>query len=204
MRDAGKYVWFGDSDPNPKGAVFDDGFFGRILTDLRFVSLDLLNFGFDERQSRAFILLHVLRSLWDKAKDRFRVAKAAGGNPEPPVFVVIDEAHNLIGEDGDASPIRDIIETIAAEGRKFGLFLLLLTQRPDKINRRVFSECENFVVMRSTPQVAEHFRSALAINDPLVEADSIRKLERGQAIFYGKCTEEKPMHVAAGFRRTIT
>jgi len=203
-REAGKYVWFGDKDPNPKGVVFDDAFLDNVMKNRRFTSLDLLNFRFDERQSRAFIMLHVLRSLWDAAKDRFRIAKVAGNEPEPPVFIVIDEAHNLVGEESETNPIRDIVETIAAEGRKFNLFLMLLTQRPDKINRRILSECENFVVMRSTPQVADHFRSSLGIKDSMVTADMIRNLKRGEALFYGKFTSEAATHIATGFRRTPT
>ena len=203
-RGAGTYVWFGPKDPGPKGEVLDDDMFEKMLAGRRFTGLDLLNFTFGERQSRAFIMLHVLRSLWDRAKERFRAAKAKGAKAEPPVFIVIDEAHNLVGEDGGTSPIRDIVETIAAEGRKFNLFLVLLTQRPDKIARRVFSECENFVLMRSTPQVVDHFRQSLGIGAALIPDDTVRKLPWGQAIFYGKFTDEKAKHVAVGVKRTTT
>ena len=42
----------------------------------------------------------------------------------------------------------DAFGKIAAEGRKYGLFLILLTQRPDKINASVLLECHNFAIMK--------------------------------------------------------
>jgi DNA helicase HerA-like ATPase len=66
-------------------------------------------------------------------------------------FQVVDEAHNLLPKETDklaAKALLDQFRTIAAEGRKYGLFLILCTQRPDKIDELVISECENQAVMR--------------------------------------------------------
>src|SRR5690625_4877787 len=68
-----------------------------------------------------------------------------------PVLVVIDEAHNV----GPAQPSDELSELsaaslaqIAAEGRKFGLYLLLATQRPHKLEENVLSQCDNLMLMR--------------------------------------------------------
>lgn len=67
------------------------------------------------------------------------------------VSVVIDEAHNVCPPDA-ATPLEHAVTEltlwIAAEGRKFGLYLLLSTQRPQKIHRNVLSQCDNLLLMR--------------------------------------------------------
>ena len=68
-----------------------------------------------------------------------------------PVLIVIDEAHNVCpASPGD--PVTALATThairIAAEGRKFGLYLLVSTQRPQKIHENVLTQCDNLLLMR--------------------------------------------------------
>ncbi len=68
-----------------------------------------------------------------------------------PTFVVVDEAHNLIPANprGKAeAALRELFRTIVAEGRKYGLFLIVVSQQPDKLDPLVISQCENKVVMK--------------------------------------------------------
>ena len=67
------------------------------------------------------------------------------------MLIVIDEAHNVCPA-GPPNPLlamaaADAIR-IAAEGRKFGLYLLASTQRPQKIAENVLSQADNLVLMR--------------------------------------------------------
>ena len=67
------------------------------------------------------------------------------------VLIVMDEAHNVCPPDAVTSLGRAVTEHavwIAAEGRKFGLHLLLATQRPQKIHPNVLSQCDNLLLMR--------------------------------------------------------
>ena len=74
---------------------------------------------------------------------------AVTGGLQFPIFVVLEEAHNFAPADqGGFSS--GIIERIAAEGRKFGIFLLVITQRPNKINSNVLSQCNSQIIMRLT------------------------------------------------------
>jgi uncharacterized protein len=66
-------------------------------------------------------------------------------------LIVVDEAHNVCpAEPGDAltrlSTERAV--QIAAEGRKYGLYLLTATQRPHKVHENVVSQCDNLLLMR--------------------------------------------------------
>jgi DNA helicase HerA-like ATPase len=68
-----------------------------------------------------------------------------------PCLVVIDEAHNVCpGKPADAviALATNFAALIAAEGRKFGLYLLTSTQRPQKVNEEVLSQCDNLLLMR--------------------------------------------------------
>jgi len=68
-----------------------------------------------------------------------------------PVLIVIDEAHNVCPqepEDNLTAMTADYGIRIAGEGRKFGLYLLLASQRPAKIHTNVLSQCDNLILMR--------------------------------------------------------
>lgn len=68
-------------------------------------------------------------------------------------IILIDEAHNFAPE-GTLGDERAglTIRRIAAEGRKYGLWLLLASQRPQKLNANVISQCDNLIVMRLSSQ----------------------------------------------------
>jgi DNA helicase HerA-like ATPase len=70
-----------------------------------------------------------------------------------PTFLVIDEAHNiapLSRKTPAAERLAADIVRIAAEGRKFGLYLIVVTQRPRKLDPSILSECDGLFLMRMT------------------------------------------------------
>jgi DNA helicase HerA-like ATPase len=90
-------------------------------------------------QERSVAALALLDHLWERREDR------------QPVLVVVDEAHNLCTPDPvDAlqAAVTERLVQIAAEGRKYGLWLMLSTQQPHKIHPNVLSQCDNLVLMR--------------------------------------------------------
>ena len=81
----------------------------------------------------------VLGSLWRTRRSR------------QPVLVVIDEAHNICAASPDSELGRVTTARaiqIAAEGRKYGLYLFVATQHPDKVHANVVTQCDNLVLMR--------------------------------------------------------
>jgi DNA helicase HerA-like ATPase len=95
--------------------------------------------GFEHRAEPKVAALAVLEHLWARREER------------RPVLIVIDEAHNLCSPNPETAVERALTEQlvqIAAEGRKFGLWLLLSTQRPTKIHPNVLSQCDNLALMR--------------------------------------------------------
>jgi uncharacterized protein len=68
-----------------------------------------------------------------------------------PCLIVIDEAHNVCPSkpaDAVTTLATNYAALIAAEGRKFGLYMLTSTQRPEKVNDEVLSQCDNLLLMR--------------------------------------------------------
>ena len=78
-----------------------------------------------------------------------------------PVNLVLEEAHRYIGENQYRSFLKanTIFESIAKEGRKFGLFLMISSQRPSELSKTVLSQCSNFIVHRiQNPEDLAHIR----------------------------------------------
>ncbi len=69
----------------------------------------------------------------------------------PPFFLVIEEAHNFVPEKGfSEAKSSKIIKTIASEGRKFGLGLCVVSQRPAIVQKTVLSQCTTQVILKIT------------------------------------------------------
>lgn len=78
-----------------------------------------------------------------------------------PVNLVLEEAHRYIAErpSGHAIDATRIFERAAKEGRKYGLFLMVASQRPSELSKTVLSQCSNFVVHRiQNPDDLLHIR----------------------------------------------
>ncbi|HEU4449330.1 MAG TPA: ATP-binding protein [Gaiellaceae bacterium] len=93
----------------------------------------------ETRQEQALAAATVLGELWQRRGRR------------EAVLIVVDEAHNVCpGRPGD--PLTAIATEhavrIAGEGRKFGLYLLIASQRPQKVHENVLSQCDNLMLMR--------------------------------------------------------
>ncbi len=67
----------------------------------------------------------------------------------PPLFLVIEEAHNYAPQQGAAACSR-ILKNIASEGRKFGLGLCCVTQRAARIDKSVLSQCNTQLILQVT------------------------------------------------------
>ena len=81
--------------------------------------------GYDRHEEQLTVALAVLDDLWARRAER------------RPLLLVVDEAHNLCPPDPETPlgvAVRDRLIQIAAEGRKYGLWLLLSTQRPSKVH----------------------------------------------------------------------
>jgi len=70
-------------------------------------------------------------------------------NAIPPMLIVTEEAHNYCPQQGSTAASK-IMRTIASEGRKFGLGLVIITQRAAKVDKNVLSQCNTQVILKIT------------------------------------------------------
>tara|TARA_R110002110_G_scaffold107589_2_gene269102 strand:- start:1340 stop:3361 length:2022 start_codon:yes stop_codon:yes gene_type:complete len=84
------------------------------------------------------------------ARMAFRLLRLAEPRNRFPVHLLLEEAHRYIAETPSRYAIdaSRIYERIAKEGRKYGLFLLVASQRPSELSKTVLSQCSNFVIHR--------------------------------------------------------
>ena len=144
---------------------------------LRPMNLSVIDLAGVDNWIAEFVVDKVLREAW---------SKAAGEGLPHPVFFVLEEAHNFVpGGQGARSQAANIIKRISSEGRKFGLFLVLVTQRPYRIHQDTLSQCNSQIIMRLTnPQDQQAIRtSSESISEGLL-AD-LPGLNVGEAVVLG-------------------
>ncbi|MDN5358499.1 MAG: hypothetical protein PWP76_342 [Candidatus Diapherotrites archaeon] len=105
----------------------------------------------------------------------------------PPTLVIVEEAHNFVPSERSREdvPARGVIETIAREGRKFGVGLCLISQRPVKLSSTALSQCNTHIIMRMTnPYDLNHVAESSEGIDSRSER-MITNLRPGEAIIVG-------------------
>jgi DNA helicase HerA-like ATPase len=128
--------------------------------------------------------------------------RSAGQFPWP-VFVVVEEAHRFVPARSQErrTMSSSIIRTIAAEGRKFGVFLILVTQRPSRIDPDALSQCNSQIILRITNP---HDQRAVAEASERLGAelmDDLPGLNVGEAVIVGELTR---VPVVVKVRRRVT
>jgi len=95
--------------------------------------------GFDHPRESLVVAMELLDSLWARRERH------------DPVLVVIDEAHNICPSN-PSDPLSEATTSrviqLANEGRKYGIWLLLCSQRPSRIHESVLAQCDNLALMR--------------------------------------------------------
>lgn len=92
-----------------------------------------------------------------------------------PIHLVLEEAHRYAAEKSTTSAIdaSRVFERVAKEGRKYGLFLILASQRPSELSATVLSQCSNYVVHRiQNPDDLQHIRQMT----PFISDNVLRRL----------------------------
>ena len=119
-----------------------------------------------------------------------RESLAAKWRFKHPWVLVLEEAHNYArpiraDEDRGHKLARLAYERIAKEGRKFGLSLIIASQRPSEISPTIISQCANFVSHRlQNPDDIEHFRRIIPLQARRL-LDQVSTLASGEAIVFG-------------------
>lgn len=109
------------------------------------------------------------------------------GTNDTPFMLVYEEAHKYVPKNNESKykNTRIAVERVAKEGRKYGLSLMVVSQRPSELSTTVFSQCNNFVVMRLTNPEDQSFVRRLLPEAVVSYGDSLSSLEQKEALLVG-------------------
>lgn len=142
----------------------------------------IINFvleGIDDRFSKAIVKVY--------SRLLFNFIKGLPNRGSMPIHIMLEEAHRYVQKDKDTDILGyNIFERIAKEGRKFGVIMDLITQRPTELSENVISQCSNFLIFKiNHPSDLEYIEKIV----PNVSTDVIEKqksLQSGTCVAFGK------------------
>jgi len=143
--------------------------------------LSVIYLGGYDHITQSTIVAVVLKNLFDH--------RASMKNTIPPVFVVIEEAHNFIpsrGEGQAETPSVEVIRKVITEGRKFGVGLLLVSQRPSRLDETTLSQCNTFLVFRLVNPRDQSFVEKVMENLSKADSRMLPGFGPGQGIVSGQ------------------
>ncbi len=107
------------------------------------------------------------------------------GGRERPILVVLEEAHAYLGQDDSGAAAR-MVRRIAREGRKYGIGLLIVSQRPSELDSTILSQCGSLFALRLTNS-QDRARITAAAPDNLEGLFSLLPILRtGEAVMVGE------------------
>jgi len=118
----------------------------------------------------------------------FDYAIWARNEPQRPILLVCEEAHRYVpnSTSGGGQSVRKILERIAKEGRKYGVSLGLITQRPSDLAEGVLSQCGTIIAMRLNNDRDQQFVKAAMPEGARGFLDSIPALRNRECIICGE------------------
>lgn len=107
-----------------------------------------------------------------------------------PLNLICDEAHNYIpsetfGLGASQRRLLDVFETIAKEGRKFGVSLTVISQRPSELNRTILSQCANYIVLKLTNEEDKQIIRGVLPEGGRAALNSVSLFQPGECLAIG-------------------
>lgn len=132
----------------------------------------------------------ISRLVFDFAFHYSKLQHNIGKLNDVPFLIVCEEAHNYIPKNGgaDYSASKKSLERIAKEGRKYGLSLMVVSQRPSEVSDTIFAQCNNFISLRLTNMTDQSYIKNLLPNNSNAIADILPILAPGECLVVGDAT----------------
>ena len=103
-----------------------------------------------------------------------------------PIVIVLEEAQNYIAEN-KYSVAKTVFERIAREGRKYGISLIVSSQRPSELSKTVLSQCNSFIIHRlQNPEDQKYIRGLVSSANADI-LDQLPVIPQQHAIITGDC-----------------
>lgn len=156
-------------------------FIRKLMTSMDGHKSQIINFNIshvDDRLAKAItkIISRILFSFSVEAKERAKI----------PFHIIIEEAHRYVQNDTDTEILGyNIFDRITKEGRKYGVILGLITQRPSELSETSISQCSNFIILRTLhPKDLNFIREMVpSVSTEIIE--QLKTLQSGTGIAFG-------------------
>lgn len=103
-----------------------------------------------------------------------------------PIHLILEEAHRYVQNDNDTSVLGyNIFDRITKEGRKYGVILGFVTQRPSELSKTALSQCSNFIVYRMYHPEDIKIIADVTANVSKENIEKIKTLSSGTAMVFG-------------------
>ena len=154
----------------------------RILDSIKLNHVNVIDLGDLDEEAADVVVSHTLREILQARKDY----KIKGEGLKFPIFLVLEEAHILAPSEINTLS-KYWIGRIAREGRKFGIGLCLVSQRPKRLSSDALSQCNNMIILKLVePSDQRHVQqSSEALSEELLE--QLPSLNVGEAVIIGPC-----------------
>lgn len=157
------------------------GYIARLLTTVDGKKAQIVNFNINYVNDRmAKVLTKILsKMLFDFATNNTRRGTI-------PFHIIVEEAHRYVQNDKDVELLGyNIFDRITKEGRKYGVILGLITQRPSELSETSVSQCSNFIILRTLHPKDLKYIEQMVPNITEEIVNNLKTLQPGHAIAFG-------------------
>ena len=151
-----------------------------FLTDTK-EPVQILNINFDSIDER---LAKSLTKIYSKFFWKYAVELEE--RAEHPIQIIVEEAHRYVQNDKDIEILGyNIFDRITKEGRKYGVLLGLITQRPSELSATALSQCSNFIIFRLYHPDDLEIINKISTNVDAEILEKLKTLRPGTALCFG-------------------
>ena len=156
-------------------------YISKIMTSSDGRKAQIVNFNINYVDDRfAKVLVKLL------SKAIFNLSVNAVNRASSAFHIIIEEAHRYVQDDTDTRLFGyNIFDRIAKEGRKYGVLLGLVTQRPSEISETSISQCSNFLIFRTMHAKDLHYLETMMPNATEDTMNLIKTLQPGTCMTFG-------------------
>ncbi len=129
----------------------------------------------------------IISSVIARTLFNFKVWETADERENNPILLVCEEAHRYVPNRGEAQyqAAQEAIKRIAKEGRKYGLSLMLVSQRPSELESTVLSQSNSWIVLRLTNETDREYVKGILPDSLTGLTKNLSGLRKREAIFVG-------------------
>ncbi len=161
--------------------VTKEQYLRKLITSIDGGNAQVVNFNInyiDDRFAKTITKIY--------AKLMYDFVVSLGEKATFPIHLILEEAHRYVQNDNDRFLLGyNIFDRITKEGRKYGILLELISQRPSELSETALSQCSNFLIFKMVHPQDTNFIKSMVPNITTEIVEKIKTLQPGTCIAFG-------------------